>query len=85
VSNGPAEAVNYSVTRVKRVAFGFRRVDHYRIRALLYGGRSNGPSSTPSPQAGRRGSCVIVSIYDRGRIFSASASRIVRAWTYLSR
>ena len=35
--------------------------------------------------AGRRGSCVIVSIYDRGRIFSASASRIVRAWICLSR
>lgn len=39
VSNGPTEAVNNLVKRVKRVAFGFRRFDHYRIRALLYAGR----------------------------------------------
>jgi hypothetical protein len=26
---------------VKRVAFGFRLVDHYRIRSLLYAGRPN--------------------------------------------
>jgi transposase len=41
VSNGPTEAVNNLVKRVKRVAFGFRRFDHYRIRALLYAGRPN--------------------------------------------
>ena len=34
VSNwGPAEAIN---NRVNRVAFGFRRFAHYRVRALLY-------------------------------------------------
>jgi hypothetical protein len=27
--------------RVKRVAFGFRRFDHYRIRSLLYAGKPN--------------------------------------------
>jgi transposase len=32
VSNGPTEALN---NLVKRVAFGFRRFAHYRIRALL--------------------------------------------------
>ncbi|MGA7272296.1 MAG: ISL3 family transposase [Acidimicrobiia bacterium] len=41
VSNGPTEAVNNLVKRVKRVAFGFRRFASYRIRALLYAGRPN--------------------------------------------
>ena len=41
VSNGPTEAVNNLIKRVKRVAFGFRRFDHYRIRALLYAGKPN--------------------------------------------
>jgi transposase len=41
VSNGPTEALNNLVKRVKRVAFGFRRFAHYRIRALLYAGRPN--------------------------------------------
>jgi hypothetical protein len=26
---------------VKRVAFGFKRFEHYRIRALLYAGKPN--------------------------------------------
>lgn len=50
VSNGPTEAVNNLIKRVKRVAFGFRRFDHYRIRALLYAGRPNWlllPTITP--------------------------------------
>jgi transposase len=41
VSNGPTEAANNLIKRVKRVAFGLRRFDHYRIRALLYAGRPN--------------------------------------------
>jgi transposase len=41
VSNGPTEAVNNLVKRVKRTAFGFKRFKHYRIRALLYAGRPN--------------------------------------------
>jgi transposase len=41
VSNGPTEAVNNLVKRVKRVAFGMRNFPHYRIRALLYAGRPN--------------------------------------------
>jgi hypothetical protein len=41
VSNGPTEATNNLVKRVKRTAFGFRRFEHYRIRALLYGGKPN--------------------------------------------
>ena len=41
VSNGPTEAVNNLIKRVKRAAFGFRRFAHYRIRALLYAGKPN--------------------------------------------
>ena len=41
VSNGPTEAINNLIKRVKRVAFGFRRFAHYRIRALLYAGNPN--------------------------------------------
>ena len=41
VTNGPTEAVNNLVKRVKRVAFGMRRFRNYRIRALLYAGRPN--------------------------------------------
>ena len=41
VSNGPTEALNNLVKRVKRVAFGMRRFRNYRLRALLYAGRPN--------------------------------------------
>ena len=41
VSNGPTEAINNLIKRVKRAAFGFRRFTHYRIRALLYAGQPN--------------------------------------------
>lgn len=41
VSNGPTEAINNLIKRVKRVAFGFRRFANYRIRALLYAGHPN--------------------------------------------
>jgi transposase len=39
VSNGPTEAANNLIKRVKRAAFGFSRFRHYRVRALLYAGR----------------------------------------------
>lgn len=41
VSNGPTEAANNLIKRVKRVAFGFTRFRNYRIRVLLYAGRPN--------------------------------------------
>ena len=41
VSNGPTEAINNLIKRVKRTAFGFHRFEHYRIRSLLYAGRPN--------------------------------------------
>lgn len=41
VTNGPTEAINNLIKRVKRVAFGFTRFRNFRIRALLYAGRPN--------------------------------------------
>ena len=40
-SNGPTEAVNNLVKRVKRAAFGFRSFRSFRVRALLYAGKPN--------------------------------------------
>lgn len=50
VSNGPTEAVNNLIKRIKRIGFGFRSFAHYRIRVLLYAGRPNWdllPTITP--------------------------------------
>ena len=50
VSNGPTEAVNNLVKRIKRVAFGITNFRNYRIRALLYAGKPNWdllPTLTP--------------------------------------
>ncbi|HEX6476539.1 MAG TPA: ISL3 family transposase [Acidimicrobiales bacterium] len=41
VSNGPTEALNNLIKRVKRIGFGFRNFKNYRIRALLYAGKPN--------------------------------------------
>ena len=41
VSNGPTEAVNNLIKRIKRIGFGFRNFTNYRIRALLYAGKPN--------------------------------------------
>jgi len=41
VSNGPTEAINNLIKRIKRVGFGFRNFENYRIRALLYAGKPN--------------------------------------------
>jgi transposase len=41
VSNGPTEATNNLIKRIKRIGFGFRSFAHYRIRVLLYAGRPN--------------------------------------------
>jgi transposase len=40
-SNGPTEALNNLIKRVKRVGFGFRNFENYRIRVLLYAGKPN--------------------------------------------
>ena len=38
-SNGPTEAMNNLIKRIKRVAFGFTNFRNYRVRALLYAGK----------------------------------------------
>jgi transposase len=40
-SNGPTEALNNLIKRIKRIAFGFTNFENYRIRALLYAGKPN--------------------------------------------
>jgi len=50
ISNGPTEAINNLIKRVKRVAFGITNFGNYRIRALLYAGQPNWqqlPTLTP--------------------------------------
>jgi hypothetical protein len=39
VSNGPTEAINNLIKRIKRIGFGFRSFAHYRIRVLRYAGQ----------------------------------------------
>ncbi|WP_084471779.1 ISL3 family transposase [Haloglycomyces albus] len=41
VSNGPTEALNNLIKRIKRIGFGFTNFHNYRIRALLYAGKPN--------------------------------------------
>jgi transposase len=41
VSNGPTEAANNLIKRVKRTVFGFTSLSNYRIRSLFYAGRPN--------------------------------------------
>lgn len=41
VSNGPTEALNNLIKRIKRIGFGFRNFGNYRVRALLYAGKPN--------------------------------------------
>ena len=40
-SNGPTEAANNLIKRIKRVAFGLTSFRNHRIRVLLYAGRPN--------------------------------------------
>jgi transposase len=36
--NGPTEAVNLLVEKIRRIGHGYRRFDHYRLRLLLHCG-----------------------------------------------
>lgn len=47
-TNGPTEAINNLVKRVKRVAFGIMNWTNYRTRALLYAGRPDWTLLTPN-------------------------------------
>ena len=37
----PLESINNLIKRIKRIGFGFRNFENYRIRALLYAGKPN--------------------------------------------
>ena len=41
ITNGPTESLNNLIKRIKRIGFGFRNFENYRIRALLYAGKPN--------------------------------------------
>lgn len=50
VTNGPTEAINNLIKRIKRVGFGLTCFKNYRIRVLLYAGQPNWdllPTITP--------------------------------------
>ena len=48
VSNGPTEAINLLIKRIKRIGFGFRNLANYRLRLLLHCGvHWQTPSATP--------------------------------------
>jgi transposase len=48
ISNGPTEAINLLIKRIKRVGFGFRNFDNYRLRLLLHCGiHWHTPTATP--------------------------------------
>jgi transposase len=48
VSNGPTEAINLLIKRIKRVGFGFRNFNNYRLRLLLHCGTDwHTPLTTP--------------------------------------
>ena len=48
ISNGPTEAINLVIKKIKRVGHGFRNFDNYRLRLLLYCGVEwNTPTATP--------------------------------------
>jgi transposase len=41
ITNAPTESLNNLIKRIKRIGFGFRNFENYRIRALLYAGKPN--------------------------------------------
>ena len=49
-SNGPTEALNLCVKKVKRCGHGFRTFKHYRLRVLLHAGRVAWPSRPRPPR-----------------------------------
>jgi transposase len=48
ISNGPTEAINLLIKKVKRIGHGFRNFDNYRLRLLLHCGVEwHTPGATP--------------------------------------
>ncbi|MGH8937048.1 MAG: ISL3 family transposase [Acidimicrobiia bacterium] len=52
-SNGPTEALNLLVKKVKRSGHGFQRFEHYRLRVLLHTGGIDWNTPSPPPLRGR--------------------------------
>lgn len=52
VSNGPTEAINLLIKKIKRVGHGFRNFDNYRLRLLLHCG-VDWNTIPPTPIRGR--------------------------------
>jgi len=52
VSNGPTEGMNLLIKRIKRVGFGFRNFENYRLRLLLHAGVT-WQTPQPTPLRGR--------------------------------
>lgn len=46
-SNGPTEAVNLLIEKIRRIGHGYRRFDHYRLRLLLHCGTEWPTITTP--------------------------------------
>lgn len=51
-SNGPTEAMNLLIEKIRRAGHGFRNLDNYRLRLLLYCGVE--PHTAPTPRIRRR-------------------------------
>src|SRR5207249_1803140 len=49
-SNGPTEAMNLCVKKVKRCGHGFRSFEHYRLRVLLHAGGVTWPTRPQAPR-----------------------------------
>ena len=76
VSNGPTEAANNLIMRVKRAAFGFSSFRNFRVRALLYAGKPDWSLlETITPVWGGRRHR-----FERNRTFAA-ATRSLKAST----
>lgn len=59
VSNGPSEATNALIKKVKRIGHGFRSFDNYRLRLLLHRGvDSHTQPATPIRGRLTTGGCV---------------------------
>ncbi|MBK5221722.1 MAG: transposase [Acidimicrobiia bacterium] len=81
--HGPHEAINNLVRRIKRVAFGFRRFAHYRIRSLLYAGKLNWPERGCDLSRFAGGNCALTTnpLTLASTLSATSSSSRTSRWT----
>jgi transposase len=53
ISNGPTEAMNLLIKKIKRIGHGFRNFNNYRLRLLLHCGGVTWHTPVPTPLRGR--------------------------------